>query len=1170
MITPGQNFTGKVGVPFTATPTTPGTVALWRAERLPDGLSLNSSTGAITGTPEKVGNFTTIFSDKSFAKGVLNGGSYGSKGFRYHAIKNDGTLVGWGSDATGSIVPSGLSDVVEISRDLALKKDGTVVAIGYGVAPSGLSNVAALGTNLVLKKDGTLFAWGDNTYGQTNVPAGSDFVAVASGLRWHVALRSNGTVVGWGQSNSGLLNTTDIAGVTAIAAGSNFYLTLHEDGTVFSRAGSNNLDDIWSYGADANLPKAIAIAAGNNRSLVLLEDGRVYRYGDAGYPSTSGIVQNLSGVVAIGVYDSFSAVKNDGSVVRWGETLTQNTPVEVANIKASTVTLGGSTAAFTISEGAPLITPAQTLTGVVADGVNPTLFNRTPALTNAENRPAASWSATGLPSWASINALTGAITGAPPDFGTSTITVTATGPGGSSSESVELDINLGRPSLPAGQVFTGTIGVYQSAQYPLAEDLQRRPISSWAVSGTFPFGLQINSATGEISGTPETFGNGFNSSINPSSAGTYQFTISATGLGGTTSVEATFKLLPRPGRIVLLSNTGSIGVLFSQNPRLENNTSPAESWRASGLPAWATINSSTGTISGYPTEDGTTSISITAALADGGEITSDVEISISSLPVGTIVKGKNYFRVGNWSPSDLYSLNGGTNPGFFWTTSPQEPGDTGTIPTGMAIVPLDNPHANITGTPTVFGRFKGVASFSGLGSSNFNVLVIGQPVITAGQSFSGVIGESLLVQAQALDTVNQPITRWSATGLPTWASISANGTLSGTPAANGNFQITLIAMGPAGTTTTPATIIVATGPPRITTGQIFPGRQGAVFSESIPSLDNVVNRPVTLWSAAGLPAGLSINPVTGAITGIPTGYGAITASITATGPGGSDTELVLFQIAATPPIFAGPIRAMSVYAGASKGKAIYYGSKLLWNVAGWVPSVFSPKSIPGLRLWLDASVGVYDASTGGNIVTTAVPVLRWEDQSGNGFHATAVSATAPSLAISQINGRPALAFNGGKYFSITNPLNGAGVTVFVVVNPSSLNSDSGPLIGNIGSANSSSHYPFRGGSIYDKFASSTRRTVTKPTDFYSWHIYTVISAPNDWRYFFNGLQKYSTGDNIYSGATYSTSASIGLDLAGGTYTFLGSVCEVVIYNSVLSSEQLAQVAEYLRSKYALF
>src|SRR5437016_7183401 len=46
---------------------------------------------------------------------------------------------------------------------------------------------------------GKLVAWGNNQYGQTNVPAGNDFVAIDASQGGHaLALRSDGSLAGWG------------------------------------------------------------------------------------------------------------------------------------------------------------------------------------------------------------------------------------------------------------------------------------------------------------------------------------------------------------------------------------------------------------------------------------------------------------------------------------------------------------------------------------------------------------------------------------------------------------------------------------------------------------------------------------------------------------------------------------------------------------------------------------------------------------------------------------------------------------------------------------------------------------------------------------------------------------------------------------------------------------
>ena len=75
-----------------------------------------------------------------------------------------------------------------------------------------------------------VIAWGNNSAGQTNVPASAtNVIAVAAGSSHSLALRDDGTVISWGSTTN-----ADAAGtnVIAIAAGALHSLALHGDGTV--------------------------------------------------------------------------------------------------------------------------------------------------------------------------------------------------------------------------------------------------------------------------------------------------------------------------------------------------------------------------------------------------------------------------------------------------------------------------------------------------------------------------------------------------------------------------------------------------------------------------------------------------------------------------------------------------------------------------------------------------------------------------------------------------------------------------------------------------------------------------------------------------------------------------------------------------------------------------
>ena len=74
------------------------------------------------------------------------------------------------------------------------------------------------------------------------------------------------------------------------------------------------------------------------------------------------------------------------------------------------------------------------------------------------------------------------------------------------------------------------------------------------------------------------------------------------------------------------------------------------------------------------------------------------------------------------------------------------------------------------------------------------------------------------------------------------------------------------------------------------------------------------------------------------------------------------------------------------------------------------------------RLWLDAEAGVYDADTGGSLITVSgTPVRRWEDQGGildkDVTVASSNEARAPTWEASVLNSKPVLRFRDETYGS---------------------------------------------------------------------------------------------------------------------------------------------------------
>jgi hypothetical protein len=137
------------------------------------------------------------------------------------------------------------------------------------------------------------------------------------------------------------------------------------------------------------------------------------------------------------------------------------------------------------------------------------------------------------------------------------------------------------------------------------------PYSFSVTSGILPAGLSLNSSTGDISGTPTT-------------AGTYQFTITATDASSTPNTGSrayTLQITPQPVALTLspsqLPGAITTGECPAQ-PYTETITasggtgSYSFSVTSGTLPDGMSLNSSTGVISGTPTTQTTYTFTVTA------------------------------------------------------------------------------------------------------------------------------------------------------------------------------------------------------------------------------------------------------------------------------------------------------------------------------------------------------------------------------------------------------------------------------------------------------------------------------------------------------------------------------------------------------------------------------
>ncbi len=164
---------------------------------------------------------------------------------------------------------------------------------------------------------GTVGAWGQNDFGQINVPIRLDGVAQVAAGTWHtLALRNDGTIAAWGlEAAYAGITTAELGEITALAAGGQHSLVLRATGEVVG-FGANASGQATPPPFDL---AASAIAAGGSHSLALLVDGSVLAWG-ANEAGQCNVPAGLKDVIAIaaGRFHS-AALTTDGTVVVWGD-----------------------------------------------------------------------------------------------------------------------------------------------------------------------------------------------------------------------------------------------------------------------------------------------------------------------------------------------------------------------------------------------------------------------------------------------------------------------------------------------------------------------------------------------------------------------------------------------------------------------------------------------------------------------------------------------------------------------------------------------------------------------------------------------------------------------------------------------------------------------------------
>ncbi|MCX6953921.1 MAG: putative Ig domain-containing protein, partial [Verrucomicrobia bacterium] len=411
--------------------------------------------------------------------------------------------------------------------------------------------------------------------------------------------------------------------------------------------------------------------------------------------------------------------------------------------------------------------------------------------------------------------------------------------------------------------------------------------TSYAAS-PLPAGLSIAAATGAITGTPTT-------------VGTTSVLLGATNATGTGNATLTITVAAA-GVAPIITNSpltagATVGTQFSLT--ITASGSPT-SYAASPLPAGLSIVAATGAITGTPTTAGTTAVLLGATNATGtGNAT--LTITVAAAGVAPSITNSPLTAGGTLGTPFSFTITASGSPTSYSATP---------LPAGLSIVAATGA---ITGTPTTVGTtavLLGATNATGTGNATLTITVApvsSAPIIlNAPLTAAGTVGAPFsftIVTAGA--TVS-----FGASGLPPGLTLNAQtGTITGTPSTVGTTVVPISASSNSGSTsgTLSITIGPANGSPIVTSPLIAVGTVGAPF---VTYLIGATGQP-TAYTASGLPAGLALNPVTGAISGTPTLAGVSSVALTATNSLGTGTATLKITIAAAGlgPIISSPATA---------------------------------------------------------------------------------------------------------------------------------------------------------------------------------------------------------------------------------------------------------------------